>query len=310
MRTKKFLSVLLAAIMVVGVFGTVGAFAEEDIELQQAVAQQGWPTQIILTSRHDLARSWDAAVIDWIGFASTATGTAPNNGYVAQRGANPPTATRGWTVEGLNDAGAVVRAFNVHSNEAFARNEPQLRIHTSAEGGTERLVIQQGSNGWFGALRITLTVTARETETNTESITDSNFIVVRLNDQASFRKAIDDAKKILDRSSRYTDSFIKDLDTVVKAAENALVLDISVPANAVGVREIQKELEDMVASAPNFYQVLFIQSRLLGTIVYGIQDFYEAIEAVFEPVIRLFTAFFSIFGPMLAFLPLLLAIFL
>ena len=72
---------------------------------------------------------------------------------------------------------------------------------------------------------------------------------------------------------------------------------------------MQDLLEEMVNSAPNYFRVWFINSRLLGTIVWGTVDFFNTIAEAIDPAIRLFTAFFGIFSIFLPFLTILLGIF-
>ena len=311
MRTKKILSIVLAAMIAIGVFGVIGATASTaEIEPQSAAALVGWPTAVNLVNDNALAPYWDAATITWTGFAGTIVdNVAQNNSFAQQRGVNPPTASVAWTVFRVDDNGTL-HGLTIAPNPAAGAMQP-INIHRASTAAGEQLNIRQGTTPFFGTLEIRLTVTAlpTTTPTPTEGVPQTGTIRVNLVDRSDFDDTIADARAILDNDNRYTDAFIRTLRNVVAAAEQARALDINAPNNAATIAGTQAALQAMIDDAPNHYRVWFIESALLGRIVWGIVDFFTRIADAVDPAIRLFTAFFGLFGFMMPLLSILLGLF-
>ena len=116
MRTKKILSLLLAVIMTMGLFGVTAAYAEDDaaedieiaipgefeafalsdfadmaaIEAQAAAIEaqakySNWPNPVEVVKNTSLAGGWDAAVFTWEGFDASKTGTESNKDSYAEQ---------------------------------------------------------------------------------------------------------------------------------------------------------------------------------------------------------------------------------
>ena len=310
MRTKKILSIVLTAIMVVGVFGLVGSSAATIEPQAAAAALQGWPTAVNLTNRADLSPRWDETTVEWTSFTGTiVNNVAQNNSFAQQRDATPSTARIEWEVRALDMPGQPV--INIASNPAVGATQP-INISRARTATTEQLVIRQGTSQYFGRLQITATVIARATAdwpTGAE-VRQTGTITIVLVDRSDFERAIERAERILENDNRYTDDFLRMLREVVRQARLTLALDITAPGNATIIAEVQQVLEDLIDRAPNYYRVWFIESAFLGGIVWGIADFFETIGEALDPAIRLFTAFFGLFGFFMPILSILLGLFL
>jgi len=310
MRTKKILSIVLAALIAIGVFGVIGASANAIEPQAAAAALAGWPSAVNLTNRADLSQRWDETTVEWTTFTGTiVNNVAQNNSFAQQRDATPSTASIEWTVRALDMTGQPEIA--IATNPAIGATRP-INISRARTGAAEQLVIRQGTVEYFGRLQITATVTARATEDwpNGAASTQTATITVTLVDQSEFVRVIERAEAIIANDNRYTDSFIRMLREVVRQARLTLALDITAPGNAAVIAEVQAVLEDLIDNHADHYRVWFIESALLGGIVWGIADFFETIGEALDPAIRLFTAFFGLFGFFMPVLTILLGLFL
>ena len=297
MRTKKLLSVVLAALVVVGLFGVLGVAA------QPATAQAGWPSTVTLTNRTDVVNRWDEAAIEWIGFAGAA---GQNNSYVQQR-AYPTTATVTWTATAFAANGNPIPLTIANNAATGALNPINVFTHSTSNG--ERLYIRQGRERYIGRVRVTIQVTANPTAGGAVPVTQTAFIDVTLVDQTEFSNLIARAERVLDNSNRYNDAYIATLRAFLEGARLYLSADITAPNVAQTVNEVSIELQRLLDDGPNNMRLWFINSPLLGRMVWGTVDFFATIGDALSPVVNFFTAMFGVFGPLVTLFSLLFGLF-
>ena len=302
MRTKKVLSILLAAIMTLGI-GMVGVFAEDADELvtaeAQATAMVGWPTDVELTPRPDLAGSWDAAVITWETFSATTDAQNKSNkdSYLEKKNATPSKASVEWSVWIYPKTGE--EKMTVYKTSTQAAGKPFV-CYELTNGTQEQLNIKQGTGKYYSQVKVVLKVTATDANGIPQSVT-SDPIYVNLVDQTSFNKKLAEAKKILDKSSRYTEDYISLLSEVYSAAE---VYRAVMPSQRT-IDLVIADLDEVIKDAPNHYYLLGWEGfdKIFAGPIYWIMDVGEKVSEVFGklsevfgPMTKFFTQLFNSFG--------------
>jgi len=306
-----------------------------------------WPQDSLsVVRRADLLNSWESMVFEWVGFtgygaqrdAGVATFEWRLNRQVthicACANANPPrecldcvtcshcvctTACR-CTLKNLWETDVIVSA-----NEASAMSREGLRIFRQSTSTSERLVIYQDpDNKWFGNLEVTIGVRARPTATGTptetrypvEGFIRSTPTRALLLDESAFVRVINRANAILDQSGRYNEAYIRNLRNARTAAVNARSLDINIADNRLAIQAAQTLLQGVIDRAGDNFSFNigweWLDNLLdpgLPRIVYFIEDIFNSIQPIIDPIIALFTGFFGIFGSIIPLITLLFGLF-
>jgi len=256
MRTKKLLSVLLAALLAVGVLSiSASAISADDLLGQPApratVALVGWPGDV----QCDVSFSnWETGLVSWKWFLDTQTSPSSNGtGFNAQK-------TKGWTAVGwkawmgeeatVADAGAILIGgkyyvikggeMNIATDGGTATKPGGSGIYSSssAADSQEKLIVSVNPNAKVYGVRIVqLTIKARDTTDTagknaaeaaeilagrTTPVEKSVYIAVELKSDSDLRDEIDKANKEYNKTDRYTDKYRTNLKNQINQA-NALL---------------------------------------------------------------------------------------
>jgi len=331
MRTKRLLSVLLAALLAIGVFGVIPASAmtfdeaiaaaeKEAAELAAQAASIGYPTGgIEIYPNSSLLGKWDATVLIWDMYARSSTSTPDS--YDDLKKKTPPEASVKWEVwvyklsDPLDPNSALVPdKKDVYTSEIGAALKDFV-VYSDSTSTQERLYIKQGTTPYYG--RVDIKMTLWVSGKTPDLVAEKTVILV---DQTSFNNLLAEAQKILDKNDRYAKKYLEELTILRNAARGYLSSDPNVPDFKDKVAEATRILQAKIDDAENNYKLTdmdFINNLLpnglkkffwtMYDVIMTIIDFFNAISAIWKPLlnfgsalIKIFTAIFGIFS----FLPL------
>jgi len=313
MRTKKILSILLAVLLTVGVFGFAGASAlelvGEEAELQALPAKDGIPTtsaDIQIEAR--AGKNWSEGYVAWVAYTNS---TTPADSYANKRGNGVSVQ---WTVtlyEKTNGVEDKTKPFNVDvMDDKAAALSKNPRVYKNWSGVEEQLYIEQGSIKYYGTVKVSMKVQG-SLITPTTGIDCQNAVDVVLRDQTEYNKLIEDAMKIHAKSDRYTKAYLADLWEYIEAA--AWYNDKQ--PNEATIKSVSDALKAKMDDAANNYQLTTIGfiDNLLGNgfmaFCWSVADFINDLKVVIDPMMAFFgtigdalkfiTPLFSLFGLLL-----------
>lgn len=297
MRTKKILSILLAILMVAGVFGITAMadstpdleaiFGDESAELA-LLAKDGFPSEVELDVR--AGANWGSALVAWTPFTNTADSTKT---YAALRSAGK--ASIDWTVitygktDGKEDLTKPAE-MTVYSNKADAVGKA-FKVYEFWNGAEEQLYIEQGATAYYGTVTVTAKVTVTQDGMAGEKTSAAKAIT--LADQTSFNELIADAKEIAAQTDRYSKDYIKELEEMIDAAlfYNSVKLDSS---TTVTISNVMKTLQAKMDAKEDNYILTgwdWLDSKLpngLMKAIWAIKDFFDGVSKVFKPMVDFF----------------------
>jgi len=299
MRTKKILSILLAMIMAIGMFGIVGAFAEEeDGELQALLPVNGFSAGVALELEVRNGKNWGEKIVAWVGFTNTADSTKT---YAKLQ---PTYAKIDWTVtayekkaDGSEDLTkpVVVTVYDL-ANQASGK---PFKVYKLWNGTEELLYLEQGSSAYYG----TLVVTAKVTVTGaggdvTAGVSAVATETITLTNQTAFNKLIADAKELAGKTDRYTKDYIDLLKLTIADTE---IYNAFNPGAAT-IDRVMTILQERMDEAKDNYKLTGIDflDNLLGNnfmkIIWSIMDFFTSITAFFSKLGDTFGPILKFFG--------------
>ena len=220
MRTKRILSILLAAIMAVGAFGIVGVYAEEP-EVAQGVGAQGWNNVVTLYEDASLAGSVSEAVIVWDAYLGTANKKPDDlDSFFTHNGNGDATFQwNAWQATSDTDLSTTV-PLDIKASHNLAINTSGIywEISSNTVSTELKLIITQIKGyEYYGWVRANLTVTVL----GGTPVTSPN-IWVNLRNPKKLADRILDADKELAKTDRYTKAYLDNLKLVNDACKNLL----------------------------------------------------------------------------------------
>lgn len=230
MRTKKILSILLVMIMALGALA-IGASAVELVgEAAVAQASKGWAAEPNPFPIYDesaiKATGMDKAVVLWVPFSNEdGNATADGSFYKLSQTRKPGVSTYQAICEW--------NAYKVEKEGGLETNKGKFDVRTSNSYGTGAyytiaanevyLYLLQGDTTYYGWVRVELTV---KVDTNDDGVVDSEKsaipVWVYLADPTDLAKKINEAKKEVAKSERYTKDYIDNLNRRIKNASELL----------------------------------------------------------------------------------------
>ena len=242
MRTKKFLSILLAVIMCMGTFGIIGVFAEEEQEVSFGPGPKGWSNSSVVNIAEDVSAAGgvDSAVILWEAFLGSVNGLPSEtdsfitlyNKDVTGAGttANPyihPWADVIWEAYRVQNNGDtnILDPIKIYDKRADATNTSgaYLEISPYADRTDVKLVITQvPKNERYCWVRVKLTVKVQG-YTDAQSVN----IWVQLRDPTELAKKLLKANEELAKTDRYSDKYLANLKLITREAEKDVNKKIS-----------------------------------------------------------------------------------
>ena len=236
MRTKKILSMALAVIMCMS-FGIIGAFAEEGQEVSFGQGAQGWASVVNIAEDLAAAGGVDSAVILWEAFlcanhripvCADPLCVGASRSFYAMYNASPKAATfiwEAWRVQNNGDT-ATTEPIDIRDSEDAASNTTgafwEVTNYASENKTDVKLVIKQVlGKERYTWVRVRLTVTVGGVAV------PSAPIWVQLRNPGALANKILDARKMYNKTDRYTDNFRKYLLDVILKAEAKVNTKIS-----------------------------------------------------------------------------------
>ena len=224
MRTKRILSILLAAIMAVGAFGIVSVYAEEQ-ETALGPGAQGWAGVVNIAEDISAAGGVDSAVIVWEAFLGSANKlpTDPDS-FITLYSKTVKEADVQWDAwRVLNDGDlSTTEPIDVKPERAQAINTSgsYLEITNAADRTDVKLCITQvAGKERYSWVRVQLTVTYPG---GSPSIATSSPIWVQLRDPGPLARKLLEANKELAKTDRYTSAYLDNLRVVTRGAESVV----------------------------------------------------------------------------------------
>lgn len=304
MRTKKTLSVLLAAIMMLSlgmtaVFATEAEAEDPTFELQ-ASAQGTWPSTVTI-ERDSNNSGWDYATVIWKGFTveKDSAGKVIVDSYYDQKIDGDTTIE--WKVIIYPNGKAYEP--KIHSNSATAATKPYA-FYTKYDGSNEMLCLYQGTTPYYGKVDVSFYVTAKDAngkvvtskgETPAEPKEYVTLKTIEFVDQTDFFDLLEDAKEILDKSDRYDKDYITLLTGVyngVKGYTDTLPVPFSDATDAMA------SLKEVLDDAPNHYKLIgwdFLDN-IIAKPYYWIVDFFDEYSGAIDAIKNGFTVIGNAFG--------------
>ena len=284
----------MAAILALGVFGMIGAYAEDPAAEEEVVfgpGVSGWDNVrpgFALMEDVSAGTSPDSAVVLWEAFLGGAGKTSDPDSFISQYKANPKTATvkwEAWRVGSATDT-SDNDPITVKNDEAGAINTSRayLKINESTDKTDVTLVLKQDSGkDWYSWIRVKLTVTVSGVEK------ESAPIYVEFRDPRKLGAALYKASEELAKKDRHTDAYLSNLRTVYNAA-----------TAAANTKLTQAEVNNWETTVKNAIDGL----KADGTSVARIYKLtgWEWLDKIFpDNVLRVFWGIKDIFGPVVDF---------
>jgi len=293
-------------IMVAGVCGITGAFAEEAV-LQALPAKNGFPSAVDLEIRG--GSNWGEAKVAWTAFSNTADA---NFTYAKLRAKNPATARIVWEViayekvNGVEDQSKPV-AVTVQPDKLSAVGQV-FKVYQAWDSSVseEVLYIEQGTVAYYGTMKVTATVIV--TETGGDVVAGSAYspqVTVILSNQVDYNKLIEQAKAIAAKTDRYKSDYLKTLNEAIDAA---LFYNSTKPSEET-INRIMSGLKAIVDQASSNYKLTGqdwfdkIFPQWLIKAFWDIKDSFQPIVNflgqignAFKAIMPFFSFFFGLFG--------------
>jgi len=263
MRTKRILSILLAMLMALGVFGVMGASAEEPVDEEEAVVvlaaeeepeaeeevaavlaaapaggeteakaiQKGWSAELAKGKLDSLRENFDhtkgsgTAEIYWEPFAANNDVDPKEKSFYDLYIANPKLAT--FEFEFQRKIDNEWKSFPVAANAAAALASTGAYVSSIGETKVILTIGQASAIKWYGVVQARIGVTHNGTTLW------SDWKEALLSDASSLAEKINEAKKEYDKSDRYTDKYRDNLKAIIDLA--TLMLSTKLTAEEVEI---------------------------------------------------------------------------
>ena len=296
-------------------------FTVQDDDVAAAVQYaSGRPQGVEIYPDSTLLKRWDCATICWDVFGRSVA-VSPFDGYYDLKTSvvAGSSASVDWKVfVYLKDINGVINRTEliVYANETLASTAPQnLKVYRGSTGTQERLYIQQNKGNYLGQVDIEMTLKASFNGWNPTTYQGSDSVSVNLRTQKDVEDLLADAKKITDKSDRYRKDYIDELKDAVTWAQNLFAMNPKDPSFEDTIEVTKKHLKDTIALAKVNYKLSgwefldnLLPQGLIGFIWMAI-DFFNAINVIWEPIGKMFSAIFKLFGFIVPFFQAILKLF-
>ena len=304
MRTKKFLSILLAVIMTLGVCG-IGVSAVELTGEEAVVEQLKWSDmntagKIILNENTAHSKGMGTAEIVWVPFTATDGTLGGVDSFYTLYNKNPKEVTlklEAWRVESDGDI-----PIAIHVDKPLAATTTGAYFDVSSSALT--VTIGQASTKWYGTVKVKVTVSYPGAPAGTATELIGEY-TVKLSNNKDIAEKINQAKEEAKKDDRYTKAYLTNLNSIISSAESLIqgrptedqilryigYLENAInglDANGVSVGKIYQ------LSKIEFIDKLFSDSFLAG--LWKVIDVFNSIMSVVNPVIDFFGQVGDFFG--------------
>ena len=300
MRTKKFLSILLAVIMTLGVCG-VGVSAAELTGDSEAFVQAKWSelgNNLVVTENKNHSKGMGTAEFRWIPYTNDAGSVDAAGSFYGDYKKGADCTWEYWRV-----IDGVDTLFAVQTDELKAASTTGAYFVVGKDYVT--LTVGQPTNvKWYGTVKVKLTVTVTGAG-GVQETKESLVVTAVLSDNKKIAEKINEAKEEVAKTDRYTKAYLDNLQLTI---DKATILISGRPTDAqqtdfINYLELAINGFDAAGvtvgkryklSGVDFIDNLFSDSFLAG--LWKVIDVFNSIMSVVNPLIDFFGQIGDFFG--------------